>query len=274
LFGRVLRASLAEGHVTPISSFHPLVRLGSGFPHFAVKLSPTDSGGNSTKVECLGIEGVAEYRDAPSEACGYLMLSAFLARLRPRPVTTAAGLRGFLAERAALVTQKCIIGYCHARTLLPMNELMRDPPFAAAFGNARRTGYAAVLEDLYVIAESRLRGGAGVRPDVLAERLTALFVTELRNGDPAAMPVEDPDVLGGQLGRRLAVAQLDPPRPIAEIAHVSAGRIYAAMPIHERLRAPDEAAIRASVRFMLVGMASAFDQRLDVPAICTELAQG
>ena len=200
------------------------------------------------------------------------MISALLARIRPQPpVRTAAGLRDFLAERAALVTQKTMIGYCHARTLLPMNELMRDAGFRDAFNLARRAGYAALLEDLFVIAEGRLRGAAGLAPEALAAALTTLFTSLLRDGDEAARPLEDPAILGERLRQRLALVQSELPRPIADIAQVSAGRIYAAMPIHERLRAPDEEAIKASVRFMLVGMASTFDTRLDPPAIAADL---
>jgi hypothetical protein len=186
-------------------------------------------------------------------------------------VRTAPALQDFLAERAALVTQKTMIGYCHARTMLPMSELMRDQGFREAFDQARRAGYAAVLEDLFVIAEGRLRGSDRLPLQDLAGGLVKLFVRTLGDGDVAARPLEEPSVLGEQLRQRLALAQVAPPQPIAEIARVSAGRIYAAMPIHERLRAPDEEAIRASVRFMLVGMASAFDTRLDPPAIAADL---
>jgi hypothetical protein len=201
------------------------------------------------------------------------MLSALLARFRPQPVRGAAALRDFLAERAALVTQKTMIGYCHARTLLPMNELMRDAGFRDAFDQARRAGHAGVLEDLFVIAEGRLRGAGGLAPEALAAALTTLFTSVLRDGDEAARPAEDPAVLGERLRRRLALVQSEPPRPIADIARVSAGRIYAAMPIHERLRAPDEEAIGASVRFMLVGMAAQFDTRLDTAAIAADLGR-
>jgi hypothetical protein len=188
-------------------------------------------------------------------------------------VRTAPALRDFLAERAALVTQKTMIGYCHARTMLPMSELMRDQGFREAFDLARRAGYAAVLEDLFVIAEGRLRGSDSLPPQDLAGGLVTLFVRTLVDGDAAARPLEEPTVLGEQLRQRLARAQTASPQPIAEIARVSAGRIYAAMPIHERLRAPDEEAIRASVRFMLVGTASAFDTRLDPPAIAADLGR-
>jgi hypothetical protein len=188
-------------------------------------------------------------------------------------VRTAPALRDFLAERAALVTQKTMIGYCHARTMLPMSELMRDQGFREAFDLARRAGYAAVLEDLFVIAEGRLRGSDSLPPQDLAGGLVTLFVRTLVDGSAAARPLEEPTVLGEQLRQRLARAQTASPQPIAEIARVSAGRIYAAMPIHERLRAPDEEAIRASVRFMLVGTASAFDTRLDPPAIAADLGR-
>jgi hypothetical protein len=199
------------------------------------------------------------------------MIASLIARLRPPPVTTVAALQQFLVERANLVCQKTIIGYCHARTLLPMNELMRDAVFAEAFRQARCRGYAAVLEDLVMVAEARLRRAADAAGAPLGEALSGVFARGLAAAADCGGDL-DRAVLIDQVGRRLAEARQRAPRPIAEIAEVSAARIYAAMPIHERLRAPDKQAIQASVRFMLVGLGSDFDRRLAPDTIVADLA--
>jgi len=68
-----------------------------------------------------------------------------------------------LASEAAHVTQTSIIGYCHARTLLPFSELTREKLFRDAYTAARWQVFAAVLADLVVFSEGILRPAAAGR---------------------------------------------------------------------------------------------------------------
>ena len=62
-----------------------------------------------------------------------MMLGRWFAGWRATPIATADALRDFLYAEAALVAQKCMIGYCHVKTRLPLAELMRDAAFHTAF---------------------------------------------------------------------------------------------------------------------------------------------
>ncbi len=199
------------------------------------------------------------------------MLARLFASRRRPSLTSADTLVRFLCENASLVTQKTLIGYCYARTSLPLSELMRDKPFADAFERGRWLAYTAVLEDMFVAAEGRLRPAATSGQDRLAEALAARFDAALSD---VAGPAIAPDVrvaAADRLRTRLQEVRKEPPRPIGDIAQVSGQRVYEAMPIHERHRHLDRGSIIAGVRFLMVGLATEFDRRLDPPRIIADL---
>lgn len=194
------------------------------------------------------------------------MLAKLLAARRRPQLASADTLIRFLCERAALVTQKTVIGYCYARTSLPLSELMRDKPFADAFERGRWQAYAAVLEDMFVVADGRLRPAIAARHEDLAAALVARFGTALAEAGIA----QDMQIAAvEQLHARLDTAQGQ--RSIADIARTSGERVYDAMPIHERHRRLDRNSIIAGVRFLMVGLASEFDRRIDAPRIVADL---
>ena len=198
------------------------------------------------------------------------MLARILAARRRPPVTSAQSLTRFLRENAALVAQKTVIGYCNARTSLPLSELMRDKPFADAFERGRAMAYIAVLADMFVIAEGRLRPAAAGRLDRLADMLAAQFDVAVGDAGVAVDP-ETRSEARDRLQARLRAAQSEAPQSIADVARVSGQTVYGAMPIHERFRQLDRESIIASVRFLMVGLANEFDRRLDAPRIVADL---
>src|SRR5262245_63396611 len=80
-----------------------------------------------------------------------------IAGLRPAPIATAAALRTFLDERAALIAQKCAIDYCRGKTGLASYALFTEKPFLDALDVCRWETYAAVLGDLLILTEGYLR---------------------------------------------------------------------------------------------------------------------
>jgi hypothetical protein len=199
------------------------------------------------------------------------MLRALLRRQRHRPVDSAQALGRFLDRSASLIAQKSVIGYCQVKSMLPVNELLREKLFADAFEISRWEGYVAILADLVVVAEGRLRPATPGRDAALVEPLLRVFAETLASHP---MPVHRPqgwaDAVDA-LRARLLQAQLVPPASMAQIAQSSAERLYATLPIHESLRAPDKPAIMANVQFMMVGLAHEFESQLDVTALAAEL---
>jgi hypothetical protein len=199
------------------------------------------------------------------------MLSRLLAGRRHPRVTSAESLGHFLGERAALVTQKTVIGYCNARTSLPLSELMRDKPFADAFEQGRWRAFAAVLEDMFVVAEGRLRPAAAGDAGRLVVPLVGQFHAVLSEHAGDKIAPDERQAAGERLNARLLAAQAAPESLIGDIARVSGARVYEAMPIHERFRRLDRDSIIAGVQFLMVGMAGEFDRRLDAPRIVADL---
>jgi hypothetical protein len=199
------------------------------------------------------------------------MFTRFFASRRSPPLVSADDLTRFLGEKTALVTQKTVIGYCYARTSLPLSELMRDQPFADAFERGRWLAYAAVLEDMFVIAEGRLRPAAAANGAELNAALSARFDRALADAAGAAVAAEARAAATGGMTARLNEARVVAPHSIADIAQTSGRRVYEAMPIHERHRRLDRESIIAGVRFLMVGMADEFDRRIDAPRIVADL---
>src|SRR5437667_6800666 len=79
------------------------------------------------------------------------------ARLRPAPIDTAAALRAFIEERAALIAQKCAIDYCRGKTGLASYALFTEEPFLKALEVCRWETFVTVLGDLLIIAEGHLQ---------------------------------------------------------------------------------------------------------------------
>ena len=199
------------------------------------------------------------------------MLRALLRRQRHRPVDSAQALGRFLDRNASLIAQKSVIGYCQVKSMLAVNELLREKQFADAFEISRWEGYAAILADLVVVAEGYLRPASEGRDAALAEPLVRVCAEILASHPkPIHRPEGWVDVVDA-LRARLLRSQLAPPATIAQIAQTSAERLYATLPIHESLRAPDKPAIMANVQFMMVGLAHEFESQIDTAALAADL---
>jgi len=199
------------------------------------------------------------------------MFKGLLRQKRVKKVASAASLAAFLDRNASLVSQKTIVGYCLVKTSLPIYELIREKMFADAYDAAIWEGYAAVLADLVLVAEAHLRPLAENHPEELARGLLRL------HGDILAaqpVPANRPHGWAADteaLRVRLQEHQAAPAKAIREIAETAGGRIFDALPIHERLRKPDKPAAVAGVQFLMVGLAHEFEQQIDGPAVVAEL---
>lgn len=200
------------------------------------------------------------------------MFKGLLRFRRLQKVDSAASLAAFLDRNASLVSQKTVVGYCLVKTSLPIHELIKEKVFADAYDAAIWEAYAAVLADLVVVAEAHLRPDAGNRLEETARGLLRLHA-DILAGRPA--PANRPHGWAADteaLQARLREHQRAAPKSIREIAETSGERIFAALPIHERLRKPDKPAAVAGVQFLMVGLAHEFEAQIDSPAVVAELA--
>jgi hypothetical protein len=199
------------------------------------------------------------------------MFNGLLRRKRVKTVDSAASLAAFLDRNASLISQKTIVGYCLVKTSLPIHELIKEKAFADAYDAAVWEAYAAVLADLVIVAEAHLRPHVADRPAEVAGGLLRIHADILAvRPVPANRPQGwAPDTEA--LRHRLREHQAMPPKPIREIAETAGGRVFDALPIHERLRKPDRPAAVAGVQFMMVGLAHEFEQQIDSPAVVADL---
>lgn len=189
-------------------------------------------------------------------------------------ICRVADLQDFIASQAAFVSQKATIEYCRARAGLNWDKLFAERPFQTALDVSRWEAFAAVLADLLVIVEGRLRPGLADRPALLADRLAAIGRDILaRHPAPAHLP-------GGwsaaeaMIRQHLAEAQLAGPRPAGEIGFAAGSRVYETLPIHPSLRGHDRELVTNNIRFGLVRAAETMTGRLDLSALAAEIRAG
>jgi hypothetical protein len=200
-----------------------------------------------------------------------LVLSQIFRRWQPAPIASRADLATFLDQRAALVAQQSVVGYCHVKTGLTLKDLNCEAEFASAFEFSRWEAFVAVLADLVVLAEGRLRSAAGGRANELVQGLTDLFAAVLAGHTPPSHRAAGwPDEIAA-LRERLARAQVAEPKPVVKVAEVSAERLYDTLPIHPDLRVRDKPALIANVQFRMVSQCDEFDRRLDPQAVVADL---
>ncbi len=194
------------------------------------------------------------------------------ARLRPAPIATAEALRIYLAERAALIAQKCAIDYCRGKTGLASYALFTEKPFLDALDRCRWESFAAVLGDLLIVAEGKLRPHvAPGEHSRLCEALAGLYPAILASlPAPAHRPGGWSDVLAS-FASRFREASLGPPRQALDVADHSAKRLFDTLPIHASYRELDEEVVYGAVRFRMIAVSQELQGRLRGAGVAREL---
>lgn len=177
----------------------------------------------------------------------------------------------FIAEEAAFVSQKCTFEYCRARSGLNWDKLFKEVAFAEAVEVSRWRGFAAVLADIAVIAEGKLRPVAGDRD--LSGPLTEVARRAFAHFPEARARAEiDWAAEVEALAARIAKARLAAPKPAHEVALVSGAVVFDSLPVHPTIRAYDRELVTNNIRFNLARSAITMDERFD-PALADALAR-
>src|SRR5688572_19889224 len=77
--------------------------------------------------------------------------------LWPPRIASADSLAAFLGERSAYIAQKSAVDYCRGKTGLASFALFTERPFQEALDVCQWESVAAVLADLMIVTEGRLR---------------------------------------------------------------------------------------------------------------------
>ena len=189
--------------------------------------------------------------------------SRLLARLRPSPIATKEALQTYLAERAALVTQKCAIDYCRGKTGLASYALFTEKPFLDALERCRWDTFAAVLGDLLIVAEGKLRPHVPPeRHPRLCEALAALYPAILATLPPPPHRADGWAEAVATFAPRFRKAVLGPPQQALDVADHSARRLFDTLPIHISMRELDEEVVYGAVRFRMIAVSQELQGRL------------
>ncbi len=193
-------------------------------------------------------------------------------RLRPVPIATAEALRTFLAERAALIAQKCAIDYCRGKTGLASYALFTEKPFLEALDRCRWDTFAAVLGDLIIIAEGKLRTHVPPgRHPALCEALAGLYPVILATLPPPAHRADGWSEAKASFAPRFRETRLGPPRQALDVADHSARCLFETLPIHASYRELDEEVVYGAVRFRMIAVSQEMERRLRAVELAREL---
>ena len=195
-----------------------------------------------------------------------------LLRRSKASVDSAAKLETFLDQRSAFIAQKCAVEYCRAKAGLFWSSLFREEPFLASLAVCQWEAYAAVIIDVAVLVDAKLRAAdPEAAGPVLADALTEQVRRRL---DAYPRPPHRPDGwqdVIDEVARRLAQAHLSAPKQAREIGKESAKRVFEVLPIHTNLRGHDYQMVQNNIRFNLVRTAEDFERIADPSAILGEI---
>jgi hypothetical protein len=194
------------------------------------------------------------------------------ARLRPEPIATVDALRTFLAERAALIAQKCAIDYCRGKTGLASYALFTEKPFLEALDRCRWDTFAAVLGDLIIVAEGKLRSqiAPGQHPR-LCTALAGLYPDVLATVPPPAHRAGGWDEANASFVPRFREASIGKPRQALDVADHSARCLFETLPIHTSYRELDEEVVYGAVRFRMIAVSQEMERRLRAAELAAQL---
>lgn len=200
------------------------------------------------------------------------MLPFFRLLSKSPTVTTVEDFEEFFSARAAFVSQRSTIHYCYARAGVNWDKLLREPAFAAAMESCRWEAYATVASGLGLLYESMLRGAAAGRELLLADALVRSLQAVLDRYPP---PTGDPEAWEREVTdfrRRIGLAQAAATVPAHALGSAPGRRIFAALPIHPRLRAHDAEMVENSVRFAFVNQYEEASRAFDRSQLARVLA--
>ena len=189
----------------------------------------------------------------------------------PPPIRTPAELGQFLYGQANYLTQRATYEFCRNTLGYFGQHMFADPRFQAQERVCRWEGFAAVLADELVLTEGLLRPVAPAPLAALRAGLTVLYAEGLAAQPvPAHRPDGTADLVATFAHRLDRVAEIEP-RPVKDIAHIGAHRIYDVLPIYSGNERADREGIDRALLFGLISVSDQLGKRLDAGAVSAAL---
>jgi hypothetical protein len=193
---------------------------------------------------------------------------------RPPPVDDAKALADFIDLQSAFVVQKGIYEYARARAGHYAKVLFKEQPFADAVDRSRWAAYRLGLAMVAELAEGVLRPFAGDDRSRQLDALRALVLSVFdRYPVPAALGEQQWSEARTELGRRLQLIGLHPPKRAFEIPDPFVKAYFDLMPINERLRRSEFPTIHGYLKVTLCNVHEELTKRMDAPALVASLLE-
>ena len=188
----------------------------------------------------------------------------------PPPIRTPAELGQFLYGQANYLTQRATYEFCRNTLGYFGQHMFADPRFQAQERVCRWEGFAAVLADELVLAEGMLRPVATAPLSALRDGLADLYAEGLAAQPSPHHRNGTADLVEAFRHRLDRVAEIEP-RPVKDVAHIGARRIYEVLPIYSGNEAMDREGIDRAILFGLVSVHDQLAKRLDPAAVSAAL---
>lgn len=191
---------------------------------------------------------------------------------KPQPVTTRAGLAGFMDSRAAFLAQKCVVEFCRVRAGVYWQKLFSEKEFQEQLDLSRWRAYPPAFAMVAEMVEGALREAAGIRQRRLPELLTGLAGEVFsRYPVPAGEEPEFWTLALGLVEEQLAGTQAGPPRPVREMPKPMARAVFNVLPMHKDIVTNDYDYIFSNLRMNLLRAHEDFLQAADLQAVADSL---
>lgn len=199
------------------------------------------------------------------------MLQRVIDYFRPPPIHSRAALQPFLSSQASYLAQRSTYEFSRNTLSYYGQGAWHDPVFQDLMRVCRWESFAAVLADMIVLTEGRLRPSAGGDPNVLVEPLLDLYRAIIGEYPVPAHRTEGWDADIASFRQRLQRAQMIAPMAPSDVALVGARRVFDVLPVYSQYREVDYQVIEGAVRFGIIAFNDQLRARLQVAAVLTDL---
>jgi len=193
---------------------------------------------------------------------------------RRPPINDTQALADFIDEQSAFLVQKGIYEYSRALAGHYSKVLFSEPEFLDALERSRWSSYPLGLAMVGEVVEGVLRPHAGPNLDLQRERINALVLSVFdRYPAPAPLTKQAWGDARSELGRRLDLIGLHPPKRVIDIPEPYARRYWDLMPIHKDMRSRDFPTTHNYLRATLCHTHDELTRRSDLPALARQLRE-
>ena len=190
---------------------------------------------------------------------------------RRQAISDLSQLADFVDAQAAFLAQKGIYEYSRARAGHYAKVLFSEGVFLQALEQSRWRAFPLTLAIVAEVVEGILRRGGGERRVILDAFSEVVLSVFDRYPPPSELAKDEWLNARQELAHRLDLIGTHAVKFAKDVPETFAETYFALMPIHEKLRAADQPAIRNYMRVTAINIHSEFEKRADIAALTESL---